>query len=99
MMIWPFKDLASGARIYKDRFYGFGDAGGLAGSFEGYETREEAINHIKTEYEEGELGTKPEDLGSYGITVLSGEEYVNRLKTILGDNETLESMFGSWSGE
>ena len=94
--MWPFKDEATGAKVYKDRFYGFGDSGSMAGSFAGYDTREEAIRKIKVDYADCELGTKPDHLGEYAITVLSGEEYVERLRDICKEGGCLMD-YGSWS--
>lgn len=98
--MWPFKDDSTGAKIYKTRFYGFGDSGFLAGDFAGYDLREQAVTAIQAIFDGLEIGTKPEHLGEYGVTVLSGEEYVNRLKYIcgcgiLGNNDISE--YGSWS--
>jgi hypothetical protein len=76
-----FADESSGATIKRERYYGFGDAGGLAGSFDGYDTREAALEDIAKEHD-GEFGTKPEHLGEYSVTVLSGEEYIGRLQTL-----------------
>ncbi len=95
--MWPFLDESTGAKIYPDRFYGFGDSGSLAGSFGGYILRIKAIKEIQKEYEDCELGTQPTDLGSYAITVLSGEEYVNRLKEIVEDEGADLSCYGKWS--
>lgn len=101
--MWPFFDDASGAKIQKDKFYGFSDAGGLAGSFSGYDTRREAIADIMDKYDihfieaDSYFGATPEDLGDNAVTVLSGEEYVNRLKFICGDLQPL-SFYGYWVG-
>lgn len=94
--MWPFKDESTGAKVYKDKFYGFGDSGFLAGSFAGYDSREEAVRKIQAEYPDCELGLKPEDLGSYGVTVLSGDEYVNRLRVVSDPGGCLMD-YGSWS--
>lgn len=90
---WPFHDESTGAKIHEAMFYGFGDSGYIAGSFEGYTTREAAIKDISEGAEDVSwIGTKPEDLGSEAITVLSGREYVDRLKTL----DEL-SVYGNWS--
>lgn len=82
---WPFYVESCGIEIEENRFYGFGDAGGLAGSSKGYVNREEAIQDIVARgqaYSADDCGTKPEHLGDYPVAVLSGREFVNRLKEI-----------------
>lgn len=103
--IWPFHDEASGAKIQENRFYGFGDSGSLAGSFEGYETRDAAIDDILRIYndESGygwkreEIGTQPWHLSEFATTVLSGREFVERLKVIERHHDI--SIYGHWSEE
>lgn len=101
--MWPFFDESSGAKIQRDKFYGFGDAGGIAGSFDGYDSRREAISAIMEDYEvqfieaDSYFGVNPEDLGDNCVTVLTGEEYVNRLRFISGEDEPLY-LFGYWMG-
>lgn len=94
---WPFKDEPTGAKIHKNLFYGFGDSGSLAGSFLGYHSRDEAIRAIRQEDYPGdmEIGTTAEQLGDSAVTVLSGQEYVDRLKFIEGNDDI--SDFGEWS--
>jgi hypothetical protein len=77
-----FFDEASGATLRMDRYYGFGDAGGLAGSFEGYESVEAAKQAIAPEhgYLEEEIASEPELLGAVAICVLSGQQYVDQLQ-------------------
>lgn len=81
---WPWLDSTSGAIIQEDRFYGFGDAGGLAGSFEGYVTATVAINDIVNDYGQAPewLSFKPEDLGSVAITVITGRDFITQLYRI-----------------
>lgn len=77
-----FFDEESGQTISLHRFYGFYDAGGLAGDSNGYLTREEAISAIRQEYDESSIGTSPEQLGDAAVCVLSGEEFVAQLQRI-----------------
>jgi hypothetical protein len=81
-----FKDESSGAEIEMHQYYGFGDSGSLAGSFQGYPTREAAVEAIKKDHD-CELGLTPDDLGHYAIAVLSGQEFVDELakRGILND--------------
>lgn len=77
-----FRDEQSGHTIKLHRFYGFGDAGGLAGDADGYPTRELAIQAIGQEHEKSAIGTSPTELGEVAICVLSGAEFVARLQQI-----------------
>jgi hypothetical protein len=95
---WPFHDEPTGAKIYEAMFYGFGDSGFLAGSFEGYTTREAAIKEISEGAEDVSwIGTKPEQLGSEAITVLSGREYIDRLTVLTQDEPEGVLFYGKWS--
>lgn len=80
-----FFDEQSGATLKLNRYYGFGDAGSLAGSFEGYATLDEAIQDIRKEYPEDQLGTAPEQLGEVAICILSGTQFAERLTKKLVD--------------
>jgi len=77
-----FFDTESGATILMDRFYGFGDAGGIAGSFDGYATQEEAISEIAKEHGSYGIGTKPSELGSCAICILNGQQFVDQLRSL-----------------
>lgn len=77
-----FRDEQSGHTIMLHRFYGFGDAGGLAGDADGYPTRELAIQAIGREHDKSAIGTLPAELGEVAICVLSGAEFVARLQQI-----------------
>lgn len=98
---WPFHDLQSGAKLEETRFYGFGDAGGLAGKFEGYNTLEEAIKDIIEDYDidEVDIGTKQDDLGGYSVTVLTGRAFVDQLYVICDGDQEHFNEFGFWSGK
>lgn len=74
---WPFISHDMGA-IHKDKWYGFGDAGSLTGE---YESREAGINHIMEEYLM-QVSTDPEDLGEVSICLLTGEQFVARLRQV-----------------
>ena len=77
-----FYDEQSGATLAMDRYYGFLDSGGLAGSFDGYDSRAEVVAAMAAEFYVYDVGTKPEQLGDSGICVLTGREYVNQLLTL-----------------
>lgn len=96
---WPFLDEESGCEILETRFYGFSDSGGIAGGFQGYTNREDAINAIRNEYElmECQIGTDAADLGGYAVTVLSGREFVDQLYWLCEGNRNQLTDFGRWS--
>lgn len=79
-----FWDEQSGIDIKRERFYGFGDAGGIAGGGQGHETREAAIHAVMADDDcsEAVIGVKPDQLGDNAVTVLSGDEYVQRLHVL-----------------
>lgn len=94
--IWPFHDEPSGAKIQEGLYYGFGDSGFLAGSFDGYISRDDAIKDIAEGAEDVSwIGTKPEQLGAEAITVLSGREYIDYLRVIMPEEGEL--FYGKWS--
>jgi hypothetical protein len=78
-----FFDESSGADLKPDRFYGFGDAGGIAGSFDGYATADEAVAAIAPDY--GTPARGREHLGDAAIAVMSGREYVAAVHDLGGD--------------
>jgi hypothetical protein len=96
--VWPFHAIFIGQnfKLLADRFYGFGDAGGLAGSFDGYTSREEAVKAIKAEYGIDEIGTEPDHLGDYATSVLSGREFIDRIYTIGEDDVSFLFDYGYW---
>ncbi len=78
-----FFDEQSGATLHMDRFYGFSDAGGIAGSHDGYETAGHAIAAVGEEHGGPvDISCSPEDLGSFMYCVLSGQEYVDRIQKV-----------------
>lgn len=97
---WPFHDEPTGAKLQEGLYYGFGDSGFLAGRFDGYITREDAIKDISEGAEDTSwIGTKPEDLGHEAITVLSGREYIDRLIALEKEGNEPVSFYGTWSEE
>lgn len=95
---WPFHDESTGANIHEAMFYGFGDSGYIAGNFCGYLSRESAIKDISEGADDVSwIGTKPEDLGNEAITVLSGREYIDRLKVIQDGDDLGITIYGKWS--
>lgn len=103
--VWPFLDECSGCQVQENLYYGFGDSGYIAGSFAGYISREHAIYDIKKQGDGDywfDIGTKPTDLGSCAVTVLSGREYVDRIKEIHLNDSDVENpleLYGQWSEE
>lgn len=77
-----FYDETSGLWLKGHRYYGFYDAGGLAGDSDGYPTRESAIEAIGQEHDKSAIGTLPEQLGDAAVTVLSGNEFIAQLQKI-----------------
>lgn len=78
-----FFDEPSGATLSMDRYYGFCDAGGLAGSFDGYESVGHAIAAIGSENGGPmDISCSPDDLGSFQVCVLTGQQYVDRIKQV-----------------
>ena len=77
-----FYDEQSGATLHMDRFYGFGDAGGIAGSFDGYDNMLGALVAIRAIHEgaDVDISSDPKDLGVSNVCVLSGQQYVDQLK-------------------
>lgn len=80
-MTQKFFDEQSGAILHMDRYYGFCDAGGLAGSFDGHVSAELASAVISHEYEGCTVSTDPKELGSEAIVVMTGQQFVNELST------------------
>lgn len=76
-----FIDEQSGATIRMDRYYGFAEGGGLAGSFAGYDSMLGALVAIRKDYD-GDTSCRAEDLGSVSICILTGQEYVDHLRTL-----------------
>jgi hypothetical protein len=79
-----FFDEQSGAILKLHRYYGFSDAGGLVGSFDGYESEEAAIADVEQPGPCMDITTDSSHLGDASCCVLSGEVYVARLRE-LGD--------------
>lgn len=79
-----FFDEQSGALITMGRYYGFGDAGGLAGSFDGYETAEQCLEVVRKDHT-NDTSTSPDDLGRVAVCVLTGQQYVDQLKKVEPD--------------
>jgi hypothetical protein len=78
-----FFDEESGATLEMDRYYGFSDSGGIAGSHEGYPTAGHAIAAIGEEYGAPvDISCSPEDLGSFQIAVITGQQYVDRIQAV-----------------
>jgi hypothetical protein len=75
-------DEQSGATLFLDRYYGFGDAGSLAGSFDGYSSSTEALIDILEQYPRESLSTDPEQLGEVSICVLTARQYVERRREL-----------------
>jgi hypothetical protein len=80
-----FFDESSGATLHMDRYYGFADGGGLAGSFDGYDSYLGAAIAIKAEYGDDDTSTDPKDLGDVAICIITGQQYIDRLKKVGGE--------------
>lgn len=78
-----FYDETSGATLKMDRYYGFGDAGGLAGSFDGYESANDCAKAIALEGTSlNEMSLDPSKLGEVSVCILTGQQFVDRLATL-----------------
>lgn len=78
--VWPFRDEASGAAIWPDKYYAFCDSGGLAGRFEGYESAGLAFRHLSLTHADTEQTYfAPHLLGSACLCVCTGRQFVHTL--------------------
>jgi hypothetical protein len=95
--VWPFKMADSTALLHADRYYAFGDAGGLQGDYAGYDNVANCVESIEQErgepFEGDDWSTKPEDLGGVMSCILTGRQYVDQLYTLGGDL----GEYGCWS--
>ncbi|BCG50279.1 hypothetical protein [Ralstonia phage RP13] len=89
---WPFHDETSGAYIQENKYYAFGDAGGLAGSFDGYDNLQQCVDAVSEDHDSSDFTYKRDELGSSAITILTGREFVNRLYELGGTQD-----YGKWS--
>jgi hypothetical protein len=76
-----FYDETSGLIIKCHRFYGFWDAGGVAGTPEGYATQEDAVAAM-AELCDGDYSTEAAELGSISLCILSGEAFIAQLQKV-----------------
>ncbi len=99
--VWPFILDDTKSPIHEQLFYGFYDSGGICGEIAGYVTKQSAIEDILGEYlpwcSTQDIGTEPEHLGEYGVTVLSGRQYIDRLYYIADNDGEHFSIYGNWS--
>ncbi len=65
--------------IQRNKWYGFGDSGSTTGE---YHTKEAGMVHLLEEYGLSVVSTSPEDLGEVSIVLLTGEQFVARLREV-----------------
>lgn len=93
---WPFilvDDCTDGMEIHDDKYYGFEETGGVLDN-KGYDTAQEVIDVAVNSYELGEedYSTEPEDLGACSVCVLTGRQFIDRIKVLENDLED----YGHW---
>lgn len=95
--IWPFIDHSSNQKIKEDVFYGFSDAGGTASSEVEFKSSQEAVDYLTElyEFQAEDMSTDPNDLGNVACCVLSGRQFIDKLRLINTTEGELE--FGEWS--
>jgi hypothetical protein len=94
--VWPFNMRDTTALLAEDRFYAFGDSGGIGGTDDGYATREEAVQAMKDD-DTDDVGTTADQLGQSVITVLSGREYIDAVYALVKGGSGDMEDYGTWS--
>lgn len=100
---WPFTLYDCGTVIHGDRYYGFPDSGGVYGKVEGYTNYRDALTGISfvaksfgIEVEDmvDYISSKPDELGSVGVCILTGIQFVDKLDEIEPNGS---AIYGTWA--
>lgn len=110
--VWPFKLADYVVLLGEERFYAFGDAGGISGSNDGYAAIEELLAALRKDDPdmdlEDDVSQAPEDLGAVAYACLTGREYVDQLYIICGkidaygvpySDDDFRDVYGTWAVE